>query len=455
MIVGAGEPPEKAEGERAPSLQPPQGITPPTESASAPLADVSKAPTMRPPALSPVPLRAASNPPSGGASGGGAAAQRGLGFTSVIRHLSLAGWLRWIHSNRSDAELRVRTPNGGSGSIWCSAGKIVDAEWGALTGEEALIAMLRLASGSVTIDFDGVERPHRIVRPTHELLRVVEGRPSRVSDLTPARATPAPSPTGTARDQPFRNSFSLSLPLEEGPHANSQRSRSELRPSRGVYFAGGLLLAAVVLAAFSFGRIRASSEGELAKLPEPERAQQITSGLLPPASPPRAQPEAFPTTPARRDLPVIPFAAIEVEPAQAEIWLDQALVGHGRLELAPIPDGAMHELRFVAAGHETRSLFFLDAPPAGRVILERASEYRSSKADTSAHEAAEVVSPRNDGAEEREPARNVRRRRAPPPPAEAAQPPVEHAPPVASTPVKKPMQIKLIEAHTPRVQVLD
>src|SRR5689334_22557981 len=58
--------------------------------------------------------------PAGNAQPTGNAQPRAAGFTSVIRHLSLYGWLRWIHSSRSDATLRVRTENG-SGTIWCSA----------------------------------------------------------------------------------------------------------------------------------------------------------------------------------------------------------------------------------------------------------------------------------------------------------------------------------------------
>jgi Domain of unknown function (DUF4388) len=408
-----------------------EGTTPPTEPGSVQLGAVSSAP---------------------GASGAGIAEQLGLGFTSVIRHLSLAGWLRWIHSNRSDAELRVRTRDGGSGNIWCSAGRIVDAQWGALTAEEALHEMLRLPSGSVTIDFDGVDRPCRIARSTQDLLRSGEGGAGRSGNLTQAESTPVAWPSLTAREQPFGSSLSSSL--TDAPHASSQRSPEP--PSipgslprsipRSVYFASGLLLAALVMAAFALGRIRALGDSEVSRAPEPERAQQTTSGLLPPASPATSPPLAPtvtpPSTPTRRDLPVIPFVAVEVEPAHAKIWLDQVLVGVGRVELAPIPDGAMHELRFVAAGHETRSLFFLDAPPAGRVILERAIERTTSAVEGS-----------NEGGEQREPVKNGKRRRAQLPP---APPPAALGPPAAtSTEAKKSMQVELIEARTPRVQVLD
>jgi hypothetical protein len=168
-----------------------------------------------------------------------------------------------------------------------------------------------------------------------------------------------------------------------------------------------------------------------------------------------------------RDLPVIPFAAIEVQPANAEVWLDHSLVGLGRIELAPIPDGALHELRFVAEGHTPRSLFFIDAPPAGRVILERASRaaptnhaVESPPVDTSASEAALAPVPAEDADDEREPAKRASRRRAaapvaPQPAAPRPRAPAEPATPAKASEAKKGAQVQLIEARTPRVQVVE
>jgi Domain of unknown function (DUF4388) len=473
VVVGsarAGKPPERAgsgpsrhssggtqRGTHPPPL--PQATTPPAEAAAAPSADACKAPTLRPPAASThLPRSPASSPPAAGAPRAGAVT--GSGFTSVIRHLSLRGWLRWIHANRSDAALRVRTREGGSGDIWCSVGKIVDAEWGKLTAEEALQEMLGLASGSVTIDFDRVDRPCRIARPTQELLHLFEARPGLGRDLTQPDAGPAASPTGRAPDQPFRNSL---LPPSDAPQAISLRARPEPRRiSRREYFAGSSVLAALVLTAFAFGRIRASSESEPASAQEPERAQQIKSGLLPPTSPASTQPGAPPAPATQRSLSVISFVAIEVEPADAEVWLDQALVGIGRIDLARMSDGVMHELRFVAAGHDTRSLFFLDTPPAGRVILERIGEpaaraaaVDNSEADTPS--TAAEVSPANAGGGEREAVKRLPRRRAPAaPPQVRERPSADPAAATAKSTQGKPSpQIQLIEARTPRVQVLE
>jgi hypothetical protein len=157
---------------------------------------------------------------------------------------------------------------------------------------------------------------------------------------------------------------------------------------------------------------------------------------------------------------VIPFAALEVEPAQAEIWLDQSLVGVGRIELAAMSDGALHELRFVAAGHVPRSLYFLEQPPAGRIILVRAADTTSpsrepaadfdlhAQATTTARPAAPAAA--RESVREREVVRSAPRRRAPARPATEPAATADKSPPA-----KKSPQIQLIDARVPRVQVLE
>ncbi|HEU4578709.1 MAG TPA: DUF4388 domain-containing protein [Polyangiaceae bacterium] len=370
---------------------------------------------------------------------------RSLGFTSVVRHLSLRGWLRWIQSNECDATLRVRTRDGGSGCIWCSAGKVVDAEWSALSGaihraqtfsgEPALMELLRLESGSVSIDFDPVERPRRIARMTLPL--ELESQPAAPQALEP----PAPEPRAPA---PARG-----------------LSRSE-------YLAGGLLLAAFVLLAFAFGRQRGAGDDAQAMVVEPRRAQE-TQALLPPP-----QRKGSPSAAAEpKDLSLIRFATLEVEPAGAEIWLDHSLLGLGRVELAPLLDGDLHELRFVAAGRAPRSLYFVGSPPSGRVVLEQAEPGTSQAPAAGAAEPAigdelsAPSAPQGAGAERSEasPAESAaraapraapRRRVAPVAAAHPASPArSEGAAGGKETPGKKAPQIQLIEAHTPRVQVLD
>jgi hypothetical protein len=426
----------------------PQPDTPSGEAASSSTDEASKAPTLRPPPAS------ADAAPSAASSRTAEdfAERQGLGFTSVVRHLSLRGWLRWIYSNRSNATLRVRTPDGGSGNIWCVSGRIVDAEWGRMSPEDALQEMLGLASGAVTIDFDPIDRPRRIAKPMQELLFASRSGSSPVADVAHHYATLAASPSTAPTDQAFRNSAFIQLGKEaQAVLANARRSWPRARRlSRTEYIGGGLLLAAFILVAFAVGHFRGTSEREEA-VAEPKRVQQ-TKSLLPPPSPSAVQPVASNAAAAPRDLPVIPFVALETEPINAEIWLDQSFVGLGRLELAAIPDGAMHELRFVAAGYETRNLYFVGAPPAGRVRLERAVDRAPALAPP-----APSVEPTTPDPEEGARPRSVLRRRAPvaPPPSRFRNT-VEVPAPAAKAPrVKTAPQIQVIEARAPRVQVVD
>jgi hypothetical protein len=456
---GAGEPLETmGAAEGGPSSPPPlpQASASSDDAAAMFSPDASRAPTLRPP---PAPAEAAAGATSSGRAEN-LGERTGLGFTSVVRHLSLRGWLRWIYSNRSHATLRVRTRDGGHGHIWCTGGRIIDAEWGALIAEEALQEMLGLPSGAVTIDFDPIDRPCRITKPMRELLFGIGTGSSTGADLARHGATLAASPPGAPREQPFRNSVFLQLGKEEQA-ALAKVRRFWLRArgiSRAEYLGGGLLLATFLFVAFAVGRYRGSRESDPAP-PEPQQAQQ-TKALLPSPAPLEVQPGAPRAAPAPHELPVIPFVALEVEPRNAEVWLDQSLVGVGRLELAAMPDGAMHELRFVAAGYETRNLYFVGTPPAGRVWLERAGERapvaERSKPDPAPNGSGEVAAVRDDEAEEGARLKGGARRRA------AAVPPMRaRGPADGSTPVAKPArpktspQIQLIEARTPRVQVLD
>lgn len=326
--------------------------------------------------------------------------------------------------------------------------------------------MLSLSSGAVTIDFDRVARPRRIMRATHELLHLPEGSSGRFTDMAHTEAALAASAAGSVRSEPFRSTLFMAPRSEPASaHATLLRSRPDpRRVSRGEYLAGVLLLAALAVAAFSFGRMRAASQ--VVELAEAQALQteQTKSGLLPPLSAQHTASESI--RPKALDLPLIPFVAIEVDPPRAEIWLDQELIGLGRVQLAAVRDGMLHELRFTAPGHETRSVFFRDTPPAGRVILERipdapitadTPQEASQTADEAPIAAGETQAAETARQEARESAKRAApRRRASPPPARE-RPAAEPAPQPASKSVqsKKSPQVQLIEVHAPRVQVLD
>jgi Domain of unknown function (DUF4388) len=454
----SGSPP--LPGKQAPATT--VGTGPVEHAFTAPTIGPPEAPQSEPWLASSTPVSAAPSEAEGG--------HRGAGFTSVIRHLSLRGWLRWVHSNRSDATLRIRTWEGGSGRIWCSGGKIIDAEWDGRVTEEALRDMLLLSSGAVTIDFDPVEHPCRIVSPTHELLHLAEGGSDGTTDARHPEAALAASPIESVRDE-RSNRWPL-LPAASLPPAarsTSLRPRPDPRRlSRGAYLVGALVLAALAVAGFAFGRLRASSELAASNARAQPLTQQTRTGLYLAPAPAKAESEVPIIRPKPRDLSLIPFVPIEVEPAHAEIWLDRELAGRGGLRLGAIHDGMMHELRFVAPQHETKTLFFRDMPPAGRVILKRIAENENGAApaevdgapDEASRDPAEAASAGNDSGKLRakhDASKKVTRRRAGlPAPAPARERPAAEDVPSAEKPApRRSPQVELIEVHTPRVQVLD
>jgi hypothetical protein len=212
------------------------------------------------------------------------------------------------------------------------------------------------------------------------------------------------------------------------------------RSARVDYAVAALVIAALACAAFVLGRQRASS------LLEPSSARQHVPEQAASSDPVRrpepAKAEAVAVTPApalapqRRDLALIPFVSIEVEPAHGEIWLDRKVAGNGSVQLGAINDGMLHELRFVAPDYETKSLFFRNVPPAGRVILQRIVPKEAAAPDATSRVARGGPS-------------------VPAAPPARARPIVNDAPSEARAVSNKAPRVQLIELRTPRVEVLD
>lgn len=217
------------------------------------------------------------------------------------------------------------------------------------------------------------------------------------------------------------------------------------RSARGGLILAVLVVAALAAAAFVLGRLRASSvlEPASARQHVPERA--ASSNALARAAP--AQVEA--ASPQRRELALIPFVSIEVEPADGEIWLDRKVAGVGSVQLGAINDGMLHELRFVAPEHETKTLIFRNVPPAGRVILKRIVRKEAAAPSAPSRVARNEARARHAD----EPAR-VDNGAAAPAPARA-RPSVIEAPHDARPVPDKTPRVQLIEVRIPRVEVLD
>lgn len=216
---------------------------------------------------------------------------------------------------------------------------------------------------------------------------------------------------------------------------------------RGGYALAVLVVAVLAAAAFVLGRLRATSvlqpSSARQHVPEP----RVSESPVTPPEPVKveahveAAPAAETLAPQRRELALIPFVSIEVEPAHAEIWLDRKVAGKGSVQLAAINDGMLHRLEFMAPEHETKTIVFRNTPPAGRVILQR-----------SARKEAAVPKPTPRTARNDAPAGG---------PAVAALPPARARSSVsepaadASVVSNKAPRVQLIEVRMPRVEVLD
>jgi hypothetical protein len=215
------------------------------------------------------------------------------------------------------------------------------------------------------------------------------------------------------------------------------------KPTRGGYALAVLVVAALAAAGFVLGRLRASSllQTSSARQQVPEQAASGSPVTPPEPVEVKAEAEAEALAPQRRELALIPFVSIEVEPAHAEIWLDRKVAGKGSVQLAAINDGMLHKLEFVAPEHETKTIVFRNTPPAGRVILHRSA--------------------RKEAAAPKAPPRTARSDAPASGPAVAALPPararssVSDPAPDASAVSNKAPRVQLIEVRMPRVEVLD
>jgi hypothetical protein len=277
-----------------------------------------------------------------------------VGFTALFEKTSLREWVHRIEVASCDAVVTVTTDHQ-RGQLWCIAGNVVDAEWGALKGEEAARQILALRSGDVSVKFGPVDRRRRISMPTRELLYSANRHQARRALANTHYDILAQNilSTGVLRlppQQPPRfapGARTLSVQLAPAPAAPPRRTDGS------TYLAGALALLTLGMVAFGIFRLTSTPQ-PLASEAAPE---QVRAAL-------EAQ---------------TPLADIEVVPAAAEIWLDSKRIGTGHVLLAPIKDGLVHQLRFTMPGYAPKSAFFREFPPTGRVTLERETDVSSTK----------------------------------------------------------------------------
>lgn len=395
--------------------------------------------------------------------------------TLLIERALLREQLQRIEFTQCDAIVTVESDQG-HGRVWCVAGNVIDAEWqrgdvhATLRGEEAVLQILTLREGDVSVAFVPVNRPRLIALSTRDLL----GRALR-RNTRPFQAPFSERETTGVRPsvQPAQRTTLFYRPETSGvfpnalPHARSTPWQNKV--SLNTYLAGGVAI--VVLATIVLG-IRQLSSGPSS---DSEGGEQVHVGTL-------------------KAGPIPDAVEIEVVPATAEIWLDSKHIGTGSVSQAPIRDGLVHQLRFVAPGYAPKSVFFRDVPAAGTVTLEP-----MAAADLSLKKAASAVNAAPEHRPSATPAQPRVLQDAPPRAADDASPATSsakhtegltsaqktvvsesrrvdrssetrtsegrrHPAPVQrpastpqSTPSEEPVkpQVQVIEVRTPRVQVID
>jgi hypothetical protein len=90
-------------------------------------------------------------------------------FTGHVEDVSIADLVQTIEIAGKDAVITV-THEGSDSRMWCSAGAIVDAESGRLTGEAAVYRILGFERGRMVADLRPEQRTRTIYAATHRLL---------------------------------------------------------------------------------------------------------------------------------------------------------------------------------------------------------------------------------------------------------------------------------------------
>jgi hypothetical protein len=103
-------------------------------------------------------------------------------FTGHIEDVSIADLVQTIEIAGKDAVITV-THDGSDSRMWCSAGAIIDAESGRLTGEHAVYRILGFERGRMVADLRPEPRVRTIYAATHRLLIEAVRRKDEASRL--------------------------------------------------------------------------------------------------------------------------------------------------------------------------------------------------------------------------------------------------------------------------------
>lgn len=327
-------------------------------------------------------------------------------YTGTLDDIPIADLIQTFQMGGKGGVITI-TRDGQHSQIWCDKGEIIDAESGPLRGEAAIYRILNFERGQVLADFHSEPRERTIDLPGSMLLLEAARRKDEgarlladIGDLgrSYGRAAGAVAASRAERDvlAGCDGARTLREVLDGSEHGELETltaiaslvERRQLLPhDAALALASAPMTTAITKDTphngVSFLPLVASQRAE----PPPRRRSPVAflaagmavgaviwllASTFPRAAPPVAKlPEAPATGAAQPALPSSFAIDSSVEPSHAELWLDDAPAGVGRLQRALPRDGRPHSLRVLADGHAPTTLLFVDAPPPAHIVLEK------------------------------------------------------------------------------------
>lgn len=334
-----------------------------------------------------------------------AEAIRGAEFAGSLADISITDLIQTIHMAGKDATIGV-TAEGLDSQIWCTAGAIVDAESGRLTGRAAVYRILSFDRGQFLADLRPTRRQRSIQASTQQLVLEAVHRKDELARLWPAlgganrRYRVVPGETKRTSVRPSELSV---LALVDGTRSLRDMLRQsdlgdletltilqQLVSSEQLVEAGVSVEVEDSISPLSAVAHKSSlaSFVPLATTHRPHSRPNLRwiasgccavaalsallwSGALPGAPRVQVVPEPKPAAPAASPPVASTYSvATHIEPSLAEVLLDGHRVATSHVETVLPRDGRTHEMRISAAGYVPMIVLFVDTAPPSEIRLE-------------------------------------------------------------------------------------
>jgi hypothetical protein len=323
-------------------------------------------------------------------------------YSGSIEDIPLSDLMQTCQMGGKDAVITVTSGNEQS-SIWCEKGVVVDAESGKLRGEAAVYRILELEHGQVAVDFRHEPR-ERTIEATYFALLLESARHKDESrrlleqlDGTLAIYSPAPGAQGADTTLTDREVLDLCDGDRSIADVLAASERSDLDTlttfaslvERGYLVRHGISTPPPApesrsgLEGWASGKTLQLSFEDLgvARNARPRArwrlamfaAATLVLGMLGWRSVEARRPDA--ASAASTAASSLTYRVeVSTEPATAEVWLDGARAGAGRLQRDLLRDGKLRQLEVFAPGHAPTTLIFTDRSAHFHVVLSPLSD---------------------------------------------------------------------------------